>query len=277
MLRNHWRAVMNVFAAAAFWLLAALLVTDGSARAQGGPPYLTNDPGTPGDGNWEINLALMPTVSRDAATYELPQLDLNYGLGDRLQLTVEVPYVLQHSAGEQTQSGWGNAYPGVKWRFWDQGEAGWQGSVFPQLETGASNVAQLRGLAAPGPRWLLPLEFAREIGPLDFDFEAGQYFPEHGAREHIFGLVAGRSLTPELELDAELYVDQATDALPHYNLLDIGGRYRLNNSFIALFMFGRTLGSDRAGSPQYVGYFGLQLLLSHYGTALMPASGLRGR
>jgi hypothetical protein len=121
----------------------------------------------------------------------------------------------------------------------------------------------------------LPLEFAREIGPLEFDFEAGQYFPEHGAREHFFGLVAGRSLTPALELDAELYIDQATDVLPHYNLLDIGGRYRLNNSFIALFMFGRTLGSDRAGSPQYVGYFGLQLLLSHYGTALMPAPGGR--
>ena len=31
-----------------------------SAFAQGGPPYYTNDPGTPGNLNWEINLGYMP-------------------------------------------------------------------------------------------------------------------------------------------------------------------------------------------------------------------------
>jgi hypothetical protein len=30
------------------------------AFAQGGPPYYTNDPGTPGHLNWEINLGYMP-------------------------------------------------------------------------------------------------------------------------------------------------------------------------------------------------------------------------
>ena len=29
------------------------------ARADAGPPFLTNDPGTPGNGNWEINIAAM--------------------------------------------------------------------------------------------------------------------------------------------------------------------------------------------------------------------------
>ena len=249
----------------------------GSAHAQGGPPYLTNDPGTPGDSNWEINLAVAPTVSRAAATYQIPQVDLNYGLGDRVQLTLEVPYVVQQISGAPSHSGWSNAYPGIKWRFWDQGEDGWQASVFPQLETGASSLAQLRVIGEPGPRWLLPLEFARKLGPLDVDFEFGEYFPKHGAHESLFGLVAGRSLTPKFELDAELYVDHATDALPYYNILDVGGRYQLTSSFIALFMAGRTVGSDRAGPPLYVGYFGIQILLSHYGTALMPATPSTGR
>jgi hypothetical protein len=33
------------------------------ALAQGGPPYYTNDPGTPGHLNWEINLGYMPFLS----------------------------------------------------------------------------------------------------------------------------------------------------------------------------------------------------------------------
>jgi hypothetical protein len=34
-----------------------LLLTPLSAFAQGGPPMVTDDPGTPGDGHWEINIA----------------------------------------------------------------------------------------------------------------------------------------------------------------------------------------------------------------------------
>jgi len=37
----------------AFLLLGRPLL----ARAQGGPPMVTDDPDTPGDGHWEINLA----------------------------------------------------------------------------------------------------------------------------------------------------------------------------------------------------------------------------
>ena len=42
-------------------LLALCVWAPAPSRADAGPPYLTNDPGTPGNGNWEINLAAMPT------------------------------------------------------------------------------------------------------------------------------------------------------------------------------------------------------------------------
>jgi len=38
----------------ALWLSAAV---SGVSHAEGGPPMITDDPGTPGDGNWEINIA----------------------------------------------------------------------------------------------------------------------------------------------------------------------------------------------------------------------------
>src|SRR5215831_18405962 len=40
---------------------AAALAT--SALAQGGPPMVTDDPGTPGDGHWEINIGSIATHS----------------------------------------------------------------------------------------------------------------------------------------------------------------------------------------------------------------------
>lgn len=239
-----------------------------AALAQGGPPFLSNDPGTPGNGNWEINIASMQTVSRAASSYQVPQIDLNFGVGSRIQLTYEVPYVLQTGDGKQTQSGWSNAYPGIKWRFLDQGEEGWQASTFPQVETGASMLAQEKQIAGPGPRLLLPLEVARRVGPLDLDFEAGYYLPKHGPREQIFGLVVGHSLTERFEWDVEIYKDRAIGAAPNTTTVDVGGRYKLSRGFIALFMAGRGVGSDPDGRPQFIGYFGIQILLSDYGRAL---------
>jgi hypothetical protein len=236
--------------------------------AQAGPPFLTNDPGTPGNTNWEINLASMQVVTRGASTYQVPQIDLNFGVGDRIQLTYEVPYVLQTSMSQPLQSGWGNGYPGVKWRFLDQGEDGWQMSLFPQMETAGSELARQKTIAAPGPRYLLPVEVSKKLGPLDVDFEAGYYVAGHGPRERILGLVAGHSVSERLEFDAEIYDDRAYDGGPHSTTLDIGGRYKLHRGVIALFMAGRSVNGFADGQPEFMGYVGVQILLSDYGRTL---------
>jgi hypothetical protein len=51
------------------YMVAASLGGPGVARAQGGPPYLTNDPGTPGNANWEINIASLQAIGRDLGGY----------------------------------------------------------------------------------------------------------------------------------------------------------------------------------------------------------------
>ena len=132
-------------------LLAASLAGPGPARADAGPPFLTNDPGTPGNGNWEINIAAMQTTLADVSSWQLPQLDVNYGVGERIQLTGEIPYVVVNASGQPQATGWGNANPGVKWRFFDQGEGGWQMSTFPMYQTGVSSEAQRKGIGVAGP------------------------------------------------------------------------------------------------------------------------------
>jgi hypothetical protein len=249
-------------------VLPALLLGPCAAHAQGGPPFLTNDPGTPGDGRWEINVAAAQTLARGIDSYQLPQFDFNYGVGERVQLTYEAPYVIDTVPGQPHHDGWSNAYPGIKWRFFDQGEEGWQVSAFPQLETGAALSAQQRGIASPGPRFLLPFEAARKVGPVDLDVEAGYYFPRRGLRERIIGLVAGHSFGDRLELDGELYDDRAIGAAPRYTLLDLGGRYRLAPAFIALFMAGRSVSGAGGEGPAFNGYFGIQILLKDHGRSL---------
>jgi hypothetical protein len=263
------RSICSVFA---LCMVAALLYGPGAARAQAGPPFLTNDPGTPGNANWEINVGSMQTLTRALSSYQIPQIDLNFGLGDRIQLTYEIPYVVQSSGGRPVESGWSNGFPGVKWRFLDEGEGGWQASAFPQIEASASRLAQQNEIAGPGPRFLLPIEVTKKIGPLDVDFEAGYYFPGHGPKERILGLVAGRSVTERLELDAEIYDDRAYDARPHSTTLDLGGRYKLTRGLIALFMAGRSLNGLADGQPEFIGYVGIQILLSNYGRTLNSGS-----
>jgi hypothetical protein len=250
------------------YFLVALLCAPLAVRAQAGPPFITNDPGTPGNANWEINIASAQSISRGSAAYQVPQIDLNYGLGPSVQLTYEIPYVLQTADGQSRQSGWSNAFPGIKWRFFDQGEGGWQLSLFPQMEASAPSSAQQKGIAVPGSRFLLPLEVTKRLGPVDVDFEAGYYFPKHGVSERILGLVVGRSMTERLDLGVEVYNDRAVGAPPNQTTLDLGGRYKLSRGFIALFMAGRSVSGTANGQPDFIGYFGIQILLSDYGRSL---------
>jgi hypothetical protein len=244
---------------------AAGFVSAPSACAQGGPPYLTNDAGTPGSGNWEINIASAQTVVRGQGSYQVPQIDINLGIGDRIQLTYEGAYVVQTTAGGPQQTGWTNALPGVKWRFFDQGAGGWQISVFPQIETGASMAARLKGIAGKGPRFLMPVEIQKRVGPLDMNFEAGYFLPWSGPQERIIGFVAGHTFNKRFEVDGEVYNDWAMHSLPHNTTFDFGGRYKLHDGFVLLMMAGRSFSGNASGQPEYIGYFGVQILLSKFG------------
>ena len=79
--------------------IALLLGWTAQVLAQGGPPLLTDDPGTPGNRNWEINIATTHFRSPGEREIEAPLLDINYGLGDRIQLKYEVHYLFDSDEG----------------------------------------------------------------------------------------------------------------------------------------------------------------------------------
>jgi hypothetical protein len=254
----------SIYAAAA--LLACFLLAPTAARAQAGPPLITNDPGTPGPEEWEINLGIMPVLRQHEHDFQLPQLDFNYGVGNTIQLTFELPYVLQ-TAPQPQHTGWSNSFPGVKWRFIDNFH-GWNVSMFPQMELTGTSSAIRQGIAERSTRFLLPFEIQKRAGPMELDFEAGYYFPVHGHEERILGFAAGHQLTKKLELIGEVYNDSAMGALPHDTTWDMGGRYGFHKGLILLFMAGRSFSSVSSGQPTFFGYIGVQILLEKNGRRL---------
>jgi len=233
----------------------------GCAFAQGGPPYYTNDPGTPGNHNWEINIAYMPFLYTDNSISHIPDLDINFGLGKRVQLTLETAWLRDYQFPGNPKYGLEQDQLGTKWNFYGNGGSGFSIAVFPQLSINNPNHSAQRGLAPPGASFLLPFEFSRKIERIHFNWEAGYNFVQKGPNGWIAGLVAGANVTKKLELDAEFYSVGSFRASLHQETIDAGARYKIHSDFTILLMAGRSVAPASAHQPLFVGYFGVKVLL----------------
>jgi hypothetical protein len=241
-------------------LLVLCFLAISPASGQGGPPYYTNDPGTPGNHNWEINLGYMPFYYEGQSISHLPDVDINFGLGDRIQLTYENAW-LRVRDSSPAKYGLGQSNPGVKWRFHDAGEKGLSVSVFPQFFLNNPNNAVHRGITPASEAFLLPFEFTHKVGPVDVDYEIGYQQVHKGPNGWITGLVIGHDFTSKLEGDVEFYNSGTFHPSGNQATVDFGGRYKIHRPVIFLFMAGRALEPARSNQSYFVGYFGIQLLL----------------
>ena len=252
-----------------FWLLASSL-----ALAQGGPPLITDDPGTPGNGNWEINVGFMADRRPTVREYQVPQLDINYGYGERLQLKYQVPWLILAEDGTATRSGLGKSLFGVKWRFFENDRHGLELSTYPQLEVDNPNHSVQRGLVDRGVEFLLPIEVVKKVGPVDVNGEVGHWFTQYRPDQWIFGLAFGYQATRRLELLSEIYDFKTSDPAQADTTFDFGGRLKLKGPLVLLFMAGRSFRGPSSGQSQLIGYIGMQFLLGGRQTA-PPKSDLR--
>jgi len=246
--------------------LSALLVLlfGGVARAQGGPPLLTDDPGTPGNGNWEINVGLTADSRPDMKLFQTPILDMNYGAGDRVQLKVQIPWIVESTNPGATTSGLGNTLIGVKWRFYQDEVHGLEISTYPQGELGTPSYPNGVGLVDRGPGLILPIELTKKIGPLELNLEEGYIWERNAGSGWLSGLALGHQATRKLELLGEVYSIGIAGG-DNDETFDFGGRYALRPSLVLLFTGGRSFLGTSSGQSQAVAYFGLQFLITHGG------------
>jgi hypothetical protein len=110
--------------------LAVPLLLAVTAHAQGGPPFRTDDPETPGNKHWEINFGWIGDRNPANGAYQIPDFDINYGLGDRIQLKYELPIAIEETRPQpatpttpavpgQVITGLGESLLGIKWRFYE--------------------------------------------------------------------------------------------------------------------------------------------------------------
>jgi hypothetical protein len=240
-------------------VLAALISS--VAHAQGGPPMITDDPGTPGDGHWEINIATLTNRTAGGDSYQLPLIDLNYGWGDRIQLKYEVPWVIDRYDGT-SPSGLGNSLLGVKWRFYDAGPSAWQISTYPQLEFNyPSSASPRRGLADGGTSYLLPLEFERAYENFDINFEVGRWVhPMPLTDSWVAGAVIGHEIHKGFEVIAEMHVEAAADSRREV-IANFGTRWDFSDRYTLLISAGRDVSNTLTPTNTLITYLGLQLRL----------------
>ena len=87
----------------------------------------------------------MPFLYPDHSVAHTPDVDINFGLGDRIQLTYENAW-LRVDNPSSLKYGLGQDQLGVKWRFYDNQDSGFAMSLFPQLSINNLNNSVERGI-----------------------------------------------------------------------------------------------------------------------------------
>ena len=237
------------------WLWV-LIVGLGSGRAwgQGGPPFRTDDPDTPGNKHWEINFGWIADRNPAAGSYQVPDFDINYGLGDRIQLKYEIPIAIEEqrpvpvsAAFPQGQegvvlAGLGESLLGVKYRYFEHhpGDRWFSGlglglkpdakasyedeaekpvnlsfGTYPQLYLNNPTRSVARGLVSSGPNFYLPVEIAGRIGPLRYNADAGYNFGNRNLPQSWNrGFIVGHEFSDRTEAYIELYDLQDANRVP---------------------------------------------------------------
>lgn len=228
------------------------------ALAQGGPPLVTDDPGTPGDGKWEINLATLGSHTLRRWDVDVFDADINYGLGERIQLKADVPWAAAHVQEQGWRAGLGAVNLGVKWRFVDADDSGFDVSTYPQYLSAWSSAAKRHGVTSPNAQFYLPIELAKTIGGYEFVAEVGRNFVERESDEWEAGVVAAHGCGNAGECLVEVHQTSA----PHnsHTLLNFGLHWKLSEGAILLASAGHEFGTDSADRQRFVFYFGVQLL-----------------
>lgn len=226
-----------------------------SVHAQGGPPLVTEDPGTPGAGHWEINIAAEHEEERGDRMTAVPVLDLNYGWGERIQLKLELPWLIEDPGSGRSRDGLGLWELGVKWRFMDGGPEGVRLSIYPQLEIEGPGTDE--DVAGDDAALALPVQVAKAFGRLEVSAEAGYLLLENDANEWFAGVAAGVAVASGVEVLGEVYGSALGDSEGRFAAFNLGLALELSDGLILLASAGRAI--DGQG-PDRTAYLGVQVL-----------------
>jgi hypothetical protein len=225
-----------------------------------GAPFLTDDPGTPDRGHFEVDLAARYLAQRGAQSGTLPYLEVDYGLTSHIAVHVLGANAMFRRDGAPWHVGYGDTELGVKARFLDQDESGSPlgAAIYPIFLAATGDEA--RGLGNGRSRWSLPLWLAREEGPWKIFGGLGYSInPGAGNRDFVFlGLGVLRRLDDAWSVGTELFHQTADTAGGHGSTgFNVGATYDFSAEHHVLVSVGR--GLRNVMTNQLSLFFGYQL------------------
>ena len=229
------------------------------ALAQGGPPMITDDPGTPGSGKWENNIAILLEHRPNEWSIDTPQFDLNYGWGDHIQLTLQGEPVILKRDDHGPVSGLGGTEAAVKWRFFDEEKSGFDMSMFPRIIFNIQQSSARRGLAEDGTRFQIPFQIAKTLDRWHLDGEFGPLGSTVGRSEFLYGMVVGYDLAKPTMLMAELHGTSRMNFTRDVLTLNFGLRHAFNEHQILIISMGHEIRTPDQPTA-LIGYFGMQFV-----------------
>ncbi len=220
--------------------------------AQGGPPLITDDPLTPGPGNWEINIAAAVERSSLVAAWQMPFIDINYGVGEHMQLKVESPFMIEKENNSYLWNGFDEIKFGIKYRFLDAESFGSNISSYPQI--------QIPLKFEDKAEFFLPVELNKEWSSFGLTAELGHDW----IQGHSAGWRGG--------IAAALFLNH-TDVLVEYHsnlqeapfdicepMINVGIIWEYSESISFLGSIGKSL-HQKNDDTNLWGYIGIQLKL----------------
>jgi hypothetical protein len=220
---------------------------------------ISDDPGTPGPGHWENNIAVTFEHRPSETSFDSPLIDLNYGVGDHIQLTLQGGPVLLKRSGHGLIGGLGGTEAAVKWRFLDEEKSGFDASMFPRVIFNITQSSVRRGLAEDGTRFQIPFQVAKTFGRFHADAECGPLTSTVGRSEWIYGIVGGVELAKTTMLMAELHGTSRMNFTRDVLTVNFGLRHQLTDARILIASIGHEL-RDPDQARSFIGYLGVQLL-----------------
>src|SRR5947208_10537641 len=221
---------------------------------------ITDDPGTPGPGKWENNFAIAFEHRPGETAYDVPAIDLNYGVGEHIQLTLQTGPVLLKRSGHGLIGGLGGTEAALKWRFLDQATSGFDMSMFPRVIFNVTQSSVRRGLSEPGTRFQIPFQLAKKFGPLGLDAEFGPLASTVGRSEFLYGIVGGVEVSKKTSIMAEVHATSRMNFDQQTVTLNVGWRHKISEHCIWIASLGHEVRSPADDQLALVGYCGVQLL-----------------
>ncbi len=219
----------------------------------GGPPMITDDPGTPDIGTWEVNFAFSSDFNKSEKEFEAPLLDINYGFNERTQLKLEFPWLFTKNISDEYQNRFGDVTLGVKYRFFDEEKSGFALSIYPQITFITESDIKCE--------YLLPLQIEKSFGKVVLGMDLRYEFIESNNDVIQNGFLLGVGLSENMAVMSEfVYWGNAKKFDDVEGVLNFGLKYHTSDLFSLMTSVGTGIISpDKDSRITFISFLGLQM------------------